>query len=370
MFFKDVIGQEKLINKLIREVNEGRIPHAQLFVGKEGVGKLAVAIAYARYISCNHRNENDACGICSSCIMFNKLQHPDLHFIFPVIKKKISDDYIKEWRTLIVETPYFSLEHWLQKINAENQQAVIYTKESEEIIKKLALKSSQGGYKFCIIWLPERMKTEGSNKLLKLLEEPPKKTLFLLLSEAPEQLLTTIISRTQKIPFDRLSEDSIKKTLIQKHNINPENAQHLAHLANGNYIKALEVLDIEHNTNDFNKRFIELMRLAYKRNLKELRNWSFDIASIGREKQKQFLAYTQRLIRENFIYNFHENEMNYMTQEEENFSIRFSPFINERNVIELINELSEAQIDISQNVNAKMVFFDLSMKVIMLLKKT
>ena len=187
MFFKDVIGQEEAKQRLIREAKEGKIAHARLFCGPEGIGKLPLAIAYARYLSCNNPGEKDACGICPSCIKFNKLAHPDLHFVFPVIKKKskdtVSDDFITEWRELLSQTPYFNLNIWLEEMGAENQQAQIYVKESDEIIRKLSLKSSQGGYKIMIIWLPEKMNVECSNKLLKLLEEPPSQTIFLLVSE-------------------------------------------------------------------------------------------------------------------------------------------------------------------------------------------
>ena len=202
MFFKDIIGQEKAKQRLIREAKEGKIAHAQLFCGREGVGKLPLAIAYARYLSCEHPNEQDACGKCPSCIKYNKLIHPDLHFVFPVIKKKnkdtTSNDYLAEWRELLLETPYFNLNMWLERMNAENQQAQIFVKESDEIIRKLSLKSSQGGYKIMIIWLPEKMNVECSNKLLKILEEPPTQTIFLLVSEEPDTLLATIQSRTQR----------------------------------------------------------------------------------------------------------------------------------------------------------------------------
>ena len=201
MFFRDIIGQEDIKKQLIKNVQENKIAHAQLFCGGEGVGKLPLAIAYARYISCLHPSEKDACGTCPNCIKFNNLAHPDLHFIFPVVKKKstkdiVSDDYLAEWRELIAKNPYFNLQTWLGEMGAENQQAQIYVKESNEIIRKLSLKSSQGGYKIIIIWLPEKMNLECSNKLLKLLEEPAEQTVFLLVSEEPEMLLTTIQSRT------------------------------------------------------------------------------------------------------------------------------------------------------------------------------
>ena len=191
MFFRDVIGQEEIKQRLIQEVSEGRIPHAQLICGPEGVGKMPLAIAYARYISCTNRGETDACGVCPSCVKFNKLVHPDVHFVFPIVKsakgkKEVCDDYIADWRHLVLSNPYFSLNHWLNEMGAENGQAIIYAKESDEITRKLSLKSSEGGYKVTIVWLPEKLHEVCANKLLKLLEEPPEKTIFLLVSEAPE----------------------------------------------------------------------------------------------------------------------------------------------------------------------------------------
>ena len=220
MFFKDIIGQEEAKQRLIREAQEGKIAHARLFCGPEGIGKLPLAIAYARYLSCNNPGEKDACGVCPNCIKFNKLAHPDLHFAFPVIKKKakdtVSDDFIAEWRELLINTPYFNLNIWLEEMGAENQQAQIYVKESDEIIRKLSLKSSQGGYKIMIIWLPEKMNVECSNKLLKLLEEPPSQTIFLLVSEEPDMLLTTIQSRTQRFTLYGIEEKYITSIKLAK----------------------------------------------------------------------------------------------------------------------------------------------------------
>ena len=218
MFFKDVIGQEDAKQRLIREVNEGKIPHARLFCGGEGIGKLPLAIAYARYLSCEHRSETDACGTCPTCMKYNKLAHPDLHFVFPVIKKKsgkdtVSDDFLPEWRELLESTPYFNFGLWLKEMGAENQQAQIYVKESDEILRKLSLKSSQGGYKVMIIWLPEKMNVDCSNKLLKLLEEPPAQTVFLLVSEEPDRLLTTILSRTQRFKLRTVYSRNLEATV-------------------------------------------------------------------------------------------------------------------------------------------------------------
>lgn len=369
MFFKDVIGQEKIKQRLIQEVNEGRIPHAQIICGPEGAGKLPLALAYARYISCTNRSEVDACGVCPSCVKFNKLVHPDVHFVFPVVKSGRSDDYIVEWRRLVLNNPYFTLNHWLSEIAAENAQAVIYTKESDEITKKLSLKSSEGGYKITLIWLPEKMQTACANKLLKLLEEPPEKTLFLLVSEIPEMLLTTILSRTQRINVRKLDKASIANALQTKYGIAPANSLSIAHLANGSFVKALETIHLNEENKLFFDLFVNLMRLSYQRKIKEMKLWSEQVAGIGRERQKNFIAYCQHMIRENFIFNLQEEELNYLTLEEQQFATRFAPFINEWNVIGIMDELSEAEQHIEQNVNAKMVFFDFSLKMIVLLKR-
>ncbi|WP_455585782.1 DNA polymerase III subunit [Bacteroides sp.] len=368
MFFKDVIGQEETKQRLILEVNEGRIPHAQLICGPEGVGKLPLALAYARYISCTNRSATDACGVCPSCVKFNKLVHPDVHFVFPVVKAGRSDDYITEWRRMVLNNPYFNLNHWLNEINAENAQAVIYTKESDEIMKKLSLKSSEGGFKITIIWLPEKMQLACANKLLKLLEEPPEKTVFLLVSEAPEMILPTILSRTQRFNIRKIDETSIAQTLQEKYGVQQATSMTIAHLANGNFIKALETIHLNEENQLFFELFVSLMRLSYQRKIREMKQWSEQVAGMGRERQKNLLSYCQRMIRENFIYNLHQKDLVYMTPDEQNFATRFAPFVNERNVMGIMDELSEAQQHIEQNVNAKMVFFDFALKMIVLLK--
>lgn len=372
MFFRDIIGQDEIKKQLIKNVQENKIAHAQLLCGSEGVGKLPLAIAYARYISCQHPSDEDACGKCPNCIKFNNLAHPDLHFIFPVVKKKsskdiVSDDYISEWRELIARTPYFNLPMWLEEMGAENQQAQIYVKESNEIIRKLSLKSSQGGYKIIIIWLPEKMNIECSNKLLKLLEEPAEQTVFLLVSEEPDMLLTTIQSRTQRINVKGIEEKALQDTLVNQHGLQEQDAIHIAHRSEGNYLKAIKSISLNEENKLFFELFVALMRLAYQRKIKDMKFWSEKVAAMGRERQKNFLGYCQRMIRENFIYNFHNRSITYLDNDEEAFSTRFAPFINERNVMEIMNELSEAQRHIEQNVNAKMVFFDFSLKMIVLL---
>ena len=265
------------------------------------------------------------------------------------------------------ENPYFNLRTWVDRMGAENQQAQIFVKESDEIIRKLSLKSSQGGYKIMIIWLPEKMNVECSNKLLKLLEEPPAQTIFLLISEAPNMLLETILSRTQRFNINGIEEGKIAEVLQTQYGIQPNDAINIAHRCEGNFLKALETIHLNEENEFFFESFIALMRLSYQRKVRDMKLWSENISSIGRERQKNFLTYCLRMVRENFMYNFHESSITYLSPEEQNFSTRFSPFINERNVIGIMTELEEAQRHIEQNVNARMVFFDFALKMIVLL---
>ncbi|MBO7552908.1 MAG: DNA polymerase III subunit delta' [Bacteroidaceae bacterium] len=370
--FKDVIGQEALKEKLRREVDEGHIPHAQLFCGPSGVGKLALALAYARYLCCTNRTDGEACGHCQSCKQWEQLMHPDVHFMFPIVssekkKKSICADYLTEWRELLINSPYFSYSQWLEAIDAENSQALIYAKESDEITKTLNLKPIQGDFKITIIWLPEKMNEPCANKMLKLLEEPPERTIFLLCSEEPERMLPTILSRAQRINLPRLTEIEIAEALQNKYGIEPRDSETLAHLANGSFVKALDQIHLNEDNDKYLELFISLMRLAYARRIREMKAWSEEVATLGREKQKELLTYCQRMIRESFMANFHQKQMSYMNLEEQNFTSRFAPFVNEGNAMGIMHELSEAQVHIEQNVNPRMVFFDLSLKMIVLL---
>ena len=385
MLFSDIIGQHDTKKQLIRTVTEQRIPHAQLFRGPEGVGKLALAIAYAQYICCENRSATDSCGICPSCVKFRKLAHPDLHFVFPTIKPAgkssvVCDDFIAEFRHKILETPYFSINEWYAEISGDAKQGLIYSNESEEILRKLSLKTYESEYKIMIIWLPEKMHVTCANKLLKILEEPPEKTVFLLVSNSPDEIINTILSRTQHVFIPKLSDNEIIKALMRNVELDiiESDAQYAAKIANGSYLGAISVLsEGDENKQNF-ERFVMIMRLAWQvgnkkdhASLKTLRKWSDDMAasSMGRERQKNFLVYAQRMTRENFIRNMMQPELNYFTMAENQFSQRFSPFINERNVEDLMAEFALAERHIEQNVNAKMVFFDLVLKVIMLLKR-
>lgn len=374
MHFKDIIGQDNALQMLRSAVAEGRIPHAQLICGPEGTGKLAVAIAYARYLCCSHRNGEDACGECLSCKKFDKLVHPDLHFAFPIYKKDSnktprSDDFIDKWRQAALENPYMNLNQWMDHIGTENQQGLIYASQSEEIIRKLTLKSSEGGYKVMIIWMAEKMNTECSNKLLKMIEEPPAQTVFLLVADNPDLLLPTIQSRVQRLTLRPIEESIISEALIGRYGLTEADARQIAHASAGNWLQAVETIHLGNRSKEYIELFMTLMRRSYARDLKGMRQWADTVAGMGREPQKNFLIYCQRMIRESFICNFHRPEINYMNTDEANFTSRFAPFVNEKNIFGIMEELSEAQRHIEQNVNAKMVFFDLALKMIMLLKQ-
>ena len=249
-------------------------------------------------------------------------------------------------------------------MNAGNQQALIYVAESEVLIRKLSIKSSQGGYKVNIIWLPERMREDCANKMLKIIEEPPQQTVFIMVCEEPERLLETIRSRVQRIDIKRIDTSSIEKALVERRAIDSDMAHRIARVANGDWLKALEELDASNENHQFLDLFILLMRQAYMRNVKELRSWSENVAALGRERQKRMLVYFQHLVRENFMYNFHNPELIYMTTAEEAFARNFARFINEANVIEINDIFGMAIRDIGQNGNPKMVFYDLAIKTI------
>lgn len=384
MLFRDIIGQERTKQQLRKAVQEGLIPHAQLFVGPEGVGKLQLAIAYAQYLACPNRTAEDACGTCPTCLQYAKLQHPDLHFVFPIVKTDagdVCDDFIDTFREIILTKSYFDLDDWYTALGVETKQGLIYEKESSEILRKLSLKSFGDGYKVMIIWQPQKMNATCANKLLKILEEPPQKTIFLLVTEQPDQLLTTILSRVQQIRVPRLSEDEIQAGLMAK-GYDKQASADWSHIANGSYLAALKLADEIGANQQYLSDFVKLMRDAYTighinnpakkaESLQHIRKWSLDMADakVGREKQRAFLQYAQKQVRENYIFNLQQPELNYQTSDEREFSQRFSPYINASNVEQIMAELDKAERQIGQNGNAKIIFFDLCLQFIVLLKK-
>ena len=374
----EVIGQEEAWARLMQMVREDRLPHTMMLCGPQGAGKMALAMAFANYLLCrNHTPDDEACEACPQCKMLARWEHPDLHFTYPTIKlpsmgsdhKPVSDDFARQWHEVIKESPYFSMDQWMNAIGAENQQAIITAGESDDLVRKLSLKSSQGGYKVSIVWLPERMNIECANKLLKLIEEPPQGTVFIMVSEEPDKLLETIRSRTQRIDIKRISTESITQQLKERYGLGDELATRMARLANGSWMKAVREMENDSENTDFLADYQQLMRLAYMRNIHDLKPWSERIAGYGREKQKRFMDYFIRLTRENFMYNFGNPDLNYMSEEEEAFANKFARFINEANIIPITEMADKVQRDIKQNANAKIVFFDLALQMIMLLLK-
>ena len=378
MNFSEVIGQEAVKERLINMVNEGRLPHALLFCGPQGVGKMALAMAFASYLLAGDETNEPTSPIVSNArAMLRNWEHPDLHFSYPTIKlpsmssdhQPISNDFAKEWHTLIMKGTYFTMNQWMKQMEATTQQAIITGAESDELSRILSLKSSQGGYKVSIIWLPERMNLTSANKLLKLLEEPPQGTIFLMVCEEPEKLLETIRSRTQRIDLKRIDDKAIEQALVEKRGIDNDAAYRIARIAHGSWTKALDAIDVGNENREFHNMFQMLMRLCYLRNVKDLKRWSELVTGYGREKERRMLTYFQQQVRENFMFNFHKPELNYMTLEEENFAKNFARFINEANVIEINELFQRAYRDIGQNANAKILFYDMALKLIVLLLK-
>ncbi len=376
MQFSDIPGQKEIIGKLIGSVSSERVSHAQLFTGPGGCGSLALALAYAQYVSCENRSQRDSCGTCKSCVKYGKMIHPDLHFVFPVIKDKktsepVSDKYIEQWREFVRASPYFSLTRWLDSIEVGNAQGLIFASEASEILKKLSLKSFESDFKVMIIWLPEKMHQATANKLLKLIEEPPEKTLFLLVSDEPDKVIQTILSRCQLIRIPAFRTEEISSYIIERFRIHKAKADDIARVANGNLIRAIELCENEDSALLNLERFKNLMRFAWKRDIISIISWSEEVAAIGREPQKSFLLFSLHLIRENLMLTLDQmkNRLVFMTGEEAEFSSKFHPFINQENIHAFADELNMAHAHIESNGNAKIVFLDLALKLTRLISR-
>ncbi|MCR4559185.1 MAG: DNA polymerase III subunit [Bacteroidales bacterium] len=371
MQFQDIQGNDGVKRFLIHSVKENRISHGQLFLGPPGSGKLSMAIAYAQYISCKNRTETDSCGVCPSCIKFQKLIHPDLHFVYPVVtsasaKKPVSDDYIAQWRQFVLKSMYHGIDDWYDFIGSENAQGAIFAQESQEIIRKLNLKTFEGEYKVMIIWMAEKMNETAANKLLKMLEEPPAKTLFVLIAENEEQILTTIRSRVQLVKFSALSTIETSKALEREFpEASKENIQNASILSGGDFLEAVSMLkqfQVGEGNPDF-EMFTALMRESFSSHYDKIIKLSDDLSKLGREKQKRFFDYCQRMIRECFMFSSVSKELVRMTPSEMSFAEKFAPFIHLRNISNLTELFSEASRNIERNAYGKLVFTDLAIKV-------
>jgi len=375
MQFRHIIGQDAVRRKLTGMVAEDRIPHALLLFGPPGTGKRNLAVAMAQLASCGSRQAQDSCGSCPSCVKFGKLVHPDLHFVVPVTtnqkagSKSTTADVIDTWREKLLENPYFSEKQWYEAIGAENQQGIINVHESRAVMEKLAFKPYESAYRMMIVWLPERMNRQAANKLLKLIEEPPLMTLIIMVSENTENILPTILSRTQLIHVPPLQDAIIREALLEAHGAGGNLLEDAVKRANGNFNQALSTLKEDAQEQEFFELFTGLMRLAYGRKIVEISDWVDRAATLGRERQKQLLDYSQRMLRENFMLRMDRPELNFMTSAERDFSSRFSPFIHEGNVYEMAGELSLAGNHIQANGNPRIVLMDLSIKLIRLLMR-
>lgn len=381
MLFSDILGQEHIKSYLTKSVDKGRVAHAQLFVGPEGSGTLPMALTYAQYLLCgNVRGEN--LGGNESCnLKFNNFSHPDLHFAFPVTtshkvkSKPVSNFYLEEWRQLLEQQPYGNLFDWYNLLGVDNKQGQIGVDEAHEIVKSLSLKSYEGGYKVMIIWMAEKMNTACANKLLKLIEEPPEKTVFILIAEDEEQIINTIKSRCQVLHFPLLPEETIASGLVKNFHIEKSVASKIAHQSNGNYNKACDLIYQDSEDIQFEKWFVVWIRSAFKAKgnksaIHDLISWSEEIAKTGRETQKKFLRFCLNYFRQALLLNYKANELVYLEPKSENFKLeKFAPFVHDNNILEISKEIQDAVYHIERNGNSKIILTDLSIKLTRLLHK-
>lgn len=381
MFFKEIPGHKDEKERLIRSVQEHRVSHAQLFLGPVGSGNLALALAYAQYIACENKQPEDSCGECPSCKKYAKLIHPDLHFVYPVNKTEdekkdvTSDTFLETWRSTIKENPYIDINEWNIALGIEQKLTIINVEEADLILKKLSLKSFEGGYKILIMWMPERMNIASANKLLKIIEEPPDKTLFLLVANNHEELLPTIISRLQLIKISRFQDEDIIETLQNQYSLNEGRAKRLAFLSDGSMLAAIEMAKMEGEDaeNEFLDYFIEWMRMSWSVSkkievMKDICKWAEKIGSMGREQQKSFIKYCLYLIRESMMMQSGANSLVKLTGKEMDFIQKFAVQINIHNSLLLNDAFNGAYAAIERNANGKILFQDLSFKVMKMLR--
>jgi len=381
MLFKHITGQAEVKQKLVQTVRENRVSHAQLFFGPGGSRKLALAIAYAQFINCRNRffdetapENSDACGVCPSCVKFAKLIHPDLHFIFPVAKTKevdknpISKDFLKTWREVLLENDYrLTLNDWYIAAGFEKKQGIINADDCSEILRTLSYKSYESEFKVMIIWMADRLFHTAAPKILKILEEPPDKSLFILITENPEKIISTILSRTQTVKIPRLKDSDVHSELTRKYDCPAPEADRIVPLVDGNLSLAVKILRDDEEEVFFLETFTKWMRLCYKNDLAENYKFVADLAKLSREKQKNFLSYAARIIRSALLINYENPQMARLNQEEKDFLVKFGKFINHKNLLSLSEEFEKAQFHVERNANPGILFMDLSMTVTVLL---
>lgn len=373
MKFEKVIGHNDIKARLVRTVRESRISHAQMFLGPSGSGKLAMAVAYAQYINCKDKKDGDSCGTCSSCVKFEKLAHPDLHFLYPTARtdrfdKPVSANFVREWRELLIEKDqYITLTEWYEKINIERKQAIINARDCNSLIQTLSYKNYEADYKVMIIWMAEKLFHSAAPKILKILEEPPDNTLFILVVEDTETILPTILSRTQLIKFPPIDQDSLLEHFMEK-GINPQLANDAVRVYPGDYIKALSMIQSEGEEDENFEIFRQWMRHCYTGKMTDLIPYVGKMVKNTREFQKSLLHYSLRMVRETFLMNSGNTGLTRLNKKETEMVEKFSPFINARN-IELFNkELNDSIRHVERNANSNLLFLDISLKFMSYLK--
>ena len=375
MQFKDVIGQEEVKRKLILSVQENRVPHAQLFLGPEGNGKLPLALAYAQYILCPHRTATDSCGVCPSCQKISKLTHPDLHFVVPTTTTKSvksnpeTDLFLNEWRDYVLQKEgYVDPSSWYDFLEVENKQGYISVRDAATLLRKLSFKAYEGDYKIAIIWMAEKMRTDTANKLLKLLEEPPEKTLFILIAEDQEELLATIRSRTSLVKIPRIDPSDLQTALTLRLGCTAQEASDAAMVAEGSWIKACRNAKDAEDQKYYFQTFQQWMRLCFKAAVSELIDFSNNIKNIGRERQKQLLDYGLGIVRNALLFNNNLASLVMLPEEEKKFNAGFAPFVKPTNLVQMADLLEEASRQIERNGYAPLIFLDVSFKMTKLLR--
>lgn len=373
MKFSDIPGNEEVKRQLLSYARSGKVPHALLISGPSGVGKMLLARTFAQYLHCESPRDGEPCGECRSCRLHADLSHPDLHFVFPIVKAKdkyeVSADRSEAWARMLRENPTMPVEKWLEIIEAGNSQPAIYVREAEEIIRADAYAPYMGKRKIFLIWLPERLRAEAANSLLKVIEEPSDSTMFLMVSNNELHILPTIFSRVQRLHAGVVEENEIARYLRGKYGIDEHASCRMARMAGGSLTRADELGGRSGENEEFLDYYIDLMRAAYGVKISALKRLSEKIAGFGREKSRRFLAYMSAQTRENFIYNLRMPQLNMQTEPEERFSSRFSPFVNYGNVEEIIAEIDSASADIERNCNGKIVFFDMFLRIIAPLRR-
>lgn len=365
MNFKDILGNEAVVERVRHLIDSDRLPHALLLHGDAGIPKLALARAMAQYLHCTARTGGEPCGKCPSCRQHASCNHTDTFYSFPYLRRDestVCDDFMAAWRDFLNENGIVEdYQEWLTLLKNDNSQPAILVKESESIMRKMSRSAFTSKYKVLIMWLPEKMREDCANKLLKLIEEPYDDCKFILVSNNEKEILPTILSRTQRIELMRVPTAVIGGYLSSTYGIDEQQAMAVASSADGNVSQALKTLQADSENHEFHSKFVVLMRMAYQADLLKLKQWSEDIADMKREKSRRFLIYSSRQLRENYVYNLHIAGLNYMTREEEQFSTRFAPFINEKNVEQLLAHFDRAEREIQGNGNGKIILFDLAM---------